>query len=92
VEDVTTSSAEENMAAFFRILYGVERGPKTDLVAANAGAALYLMDEADSLQSGVARAQELLAEGAAVGKLRDFVRVVGSEERLTELEGKWLSA
>jgi len=88
--EIQTSSKDENMADFLRVLYGVETGPKRDIVAANAGAALYLMGKADDLGSGVTLAQELIAEGAAADKLRDFVGVAASEERLAQLEERWL--
>ena len=44
-------------------------GHEADIVALNAGAALYVADRAQSLADGVARAREALASGAAREKL-----------------------
>jgi anthranilate phosphoribosyltransferase len=43
-------------------------GPARDIVALNAGAAIYAADIADSLAAGVEKAQQLIASGAARAK------------------------
>jgi len=48
-------------------------GPARDIVALNAGAALYAADVADSIVAGVARAKAVLESGAARAKLDQFV-------------------
>ena len=50
-------------------------GVARDIVALNAGAALYAADVADSIADGVARASEAIASGAARAKLDAFVAV-----------------
>jgi anthranilate phosphoribosyltransferase len=50
-------------------------GPARDIVALNAGAALYAANLASSIADGLAKAQEILASGAARTKLDEFVRV-----------------
>ncbi len=47
--------------------------PARDIVALNAGAALYAANVADSMKAGLALAQEALASGAAKAKLEAFV-------------------
>jgi anthranilate phosphoribosyltransferase len=47
--------------------------PARDIVALNAGAALYAANVADSIKAGLDLAQEALASGAAKKKLEDFV-------------------
>jgi anthranilate phosphoribosyltransferase len=47
--------------------------PARDIVALNAGAALYASNVADSIKAGLALAQEALASGAAKKKMEDFV-------------------
>jgi anthranilate phosphoribosyltransferase len=47
--------------------------PARDIVALNAGAALYASNVADSIKAGLALAQEALASGAAKKKMKDFV-------------------
>jgi anthranilate phosphoribosyltransferase len=50
-----------------------ERGAATDIVALNAGAALYAADVAPTLAAGVAMAQAAIADGSARDKLDAFV-------------------
>ncbi len=48
-------------------------GPPRDILALNAGAAIYVAGLADSHQSGVQKALEVIATGAAKTKLEQFV-------------------
>jgi anthranilate phosphoribosyltransferase len=57
-----------SMSVLRAVLAG-EAGPARDIVALNAGAALYVAGLADSLTDGVNRAQELLASGAALERV-----------------------
>jgi len=50
-------------------------GPARDIVALNAGAALYAADVAASIADGVARAKVVLESGAARAKLDQFIAV-----------------
>jgi anthranilate phosphoribosyltransferase len=58
------ASPGESLALIERVLSG-EAGPASNLVALNAGAALYAADRAATLAQGVTDARELLASGAA---------------------------
>ncbi len=88
VEDIVTSSRQENIKPCLRILMGKERGPKADLVAANAGAAFYVMGKASSLKCGVNLARELIVEGAGFRVLRELVAEIGDKRKLSAwLEG-----
>ncbi len=49
-------------------------GPAADIVALNAGAALYAANVADTLAAGFQKAREVLASGAAQRKLEELVR------------------
>jgi len=49
-------------------------GPAREIVALNAGAAIYVAGLADSLESAVARAQNVIARGAARKKLDELVQ------------------
>ncbi|MFZ4790131.1 MAG: anthranilate phosphoribosyltransferase [Candidatus Competibacteraceae bacterium] len=51
-----------------------EPGAPRDIVALNAGAALYAANVAGSIADGIRRAQDVLASGAARAKLDEFVR------------------
>ena len=48
-------------------------GPARDIVALNAGAAIYTAGLAESHESGVVRALTVIASGAAKAKLEQFV-------------------
>lgn len=75
----------ENARAIMSVLRG-ERSPRADVVAMNAGAAVYISGAADSLADGVSKAQEVLRAAKAMDKLREFVettRVLESERQST---------
>jgi len=59
-----------------RVLEALENraGPARDIVALNAGAALYVAGAAASIGAGLARAKECLASGAARAKLDQFAQ------------------
>jgi anthranilate phosphoribosyltransferase len=50
-------------------------GPARDIVALNAGAALYVAGVASDIADGLARARAAISSGAARNKLDDYVRV-----------------
>lgn len=50
-------------------------GPERDIVALNAGAAIYCAGLAPDIGAGVKRAQEVIANGAAKGKLEALVEL-----------------
>jgi len=50
-----------------------QAGPARDIVVLNAGVALYAANVADSIESGIALAREVLATGAAKAKLDQLV-------------------
>ena len=52
-----------------------EEGPARDIVMLNAGASLYVAGLADSLATGIEKAAEVLASGAAKTRLDDLVKV-----------------
>lgn len=67
VEDVTQSAT-----MIKNVLQG-KPGAAADIVALNAGAAIYVADKADSLEQGVALAQERIRSGAAKEKLDQLI-------------------
>jgi anthranilate phosphoribosyltransferase (EC 2.4.2.18) len=69
IEAVAGGSPSENAADLRGIVDGSVTGPKRDLVLANAGAAIYVAGEADSLSAGVERAAAAVDSGAAADKL-----------------------
>src|SRR3546814_10729604 len=66
---------------------GDELGLPLEIVALNAGAALYVAGVADSIADGIVRSREAIASGAAMAKLREFVEATQrSEEHTSELQ------
>ena len=63
---------EESRALLLSVLDGAS-GAASDIVALNAGAALYAAGVASSMADGLARAQAVLASGAARAKLDQLV-------------------
>jgi anthranilate phosphoribosyltransferase len=72
VEAVAGSTPEANAADLRGIVEGDVEGPKRDIVLANAGAAVYVAGEADSLPAGVDAARTAIDSGAAAAKLADL--------------------
>ncbi len=64
LEEVAGGTPEENAAAVRLVLEG-EPGPRRDLAALNAGAAIYVGGRADDLAQGVERAAESIDSGEA---------------------------
>lgn len=68
IEDLRGGDAAENAAILEAVFQGLE-GPVADAIAVNAGAALYVADQAVHVQEGVDRARELLATGRVMKTL-----------------------
>jgi anthranilate phosphoribosyltransferase len=61
-------TAAENAVIAEVVLHG-ERGPRRDVVLMNAGAALYVAGQVESLRDGVGAAAESIDSGSAAGRL-----------------------
>jgi anthranilate phosphoribosyltransferase len=66
-------SPERNAEVTRSILRG-EPGPRSDLAAINAGAAIYAAGATDSIAEGVQAARAALADGTAADTLERFVQ------------------
>jgi anthranilate phosphoribosyltransferase len=69
LQDLRGGDVAANLAIAEAVLGG-RSGPAADIVALNAGAALYAADRVEDLAAGLARAREVLASGAGL-RLRD---------------------
>jgi len=74
---VAGGTPAENANALEGIVTGDIEGAKRDIVLANAGAAIYVADEADSLAAGTERAQHAIESGKAAAKLEALQGVGG---------------
>ncbi len=68
ISALAVDGAEASLAVVKSVLNG-EAGPASDIVALNAGAAIYAAGLADSLAAGIKKAQEVIASGAGAEKL-----------------------
>lgn len=64
LESLVVASAEESLALIESAFAG-KQGPAADIIALNAGAALFVAEEADSIEEGVVQAHALMRSGAA---------------------------
>ncbi len=91
-DDVLPVDAESNHRDFLRIAHGLETGPKRDLVALNAGIALWISERAATVADGVRMALERLASGIAAERLTALVDQHGSPDVLRQARERYLSA
>ena len=67
--DLVGGEPQEN-AQIVRDILGGAKGPKTDVVLLNAGAAIYTATEGITFEEGIAKAKEVLESGAALEQLQ----------------------
>jgi anthranilate phosphoribosyltransferase len=72
--NLKVADAAESKARMMEALRG-EPGPAHDIVALNAGTALYAAGVASSIEEGLQKARAAIASGAALAKLEQFVSV-----------------
>lgn len=72
LDPLRVTSVQQSLALIREVLAGCP-GPAFDMVALNAGAALYAADAIASLATGVARAREVMTNGAAANTLAQLV-------------------
>ncbi len=73
LDDIKAEDAENSLVLIQQALDG-KPGAAKNIIAMNAGAAIYVSGLADSLQDGINKAIEILNKGSAHQKLDDFVR------------------
>ena len=72
-EDLIGGNPQENAKFVLDILNGA-KGPKTDAVLLNAGAAIYTAREDITIEDGIKIAREALESGLAAKQLEDFAK------------------
>lgn len=71
-EDLVGGTPQENAAIVNDILGGA-KGPKTDVVLLNAGAAIYLASDGITLKDGIEKAREIIVSGKSKKQLKEFI-------------------
>ena len=74
ISELAVDGAKESLAVIKKVLDNVA-GPAKDIVVFNSGAAIYVAGLADSLKSGIEKAEEVIASGAAKAKLEALVKL-----------------
>jgi anthranilate phosphoribosyltransferase len=77
IEELAVDNAQQSLTLINRVLDDTP-GPAHDIVALNAGAAIYASGIADSLQAGVDAAKQAIASGAAKQKFKDLIEFSNS--------------
>ncbi|MBI4870404.1 MAG: anthranilate phosphoribosyltransferase [Candidatus Riflebacteria bacterium] len=80
-EDLATTSMEENAKIAREVLAGTERGPRRQIVCANAGAALFVAGKVRSLADGARAAERSIDSGAAQERLQRLVELTRAASR-----------
>ncbi len=71
---LAVDNAEDSLKILISVLNN-QPGPAKDIVALNAGAAIYAADLVESLASGIDKAQQVIENGAAMDKLEKLVSI-----------------
>ncbi|MGE4570434.1 MAG: anthranilate phosphoribosyltransferase [Gammaproteobacteria bacterium] len=72
LDDIAADGADDSLAMIKDAFAGKE-GAAKDIVALNAGAAIYVSGLADNLKAGVEKASQILNNGGAQSKLEEYV-------------------
>jgi anthranilate phosphoribosyltransferase len=73
LEDIKIKDSKQSLALIKQALNG-EKGTAKDIIALNAGAAIYVANIESSLQSGINNAIKILDNGLAYQKLNDLIK------------------
>lgn len=88
--ELSGSAPQEASEILFRILAGIDKGARRDIVLLNAAAGITVGGKADSLEDGIEIARESIDSGRAYGKLKELVKRSGGDlARIEELERKY---
>ncbi len=74
LDSLGVASAQESLKIILSVLEGLP-GPAAEIVALNAGAAIYAANLAGSLEAGVEKARQILVTGEGKNKLLELVAV-----------------
>jgi len=71
LSSLAVDDADQSLALIQKALGG-RAGPAADMIALNAGAAIYVSGQVPDLESGVARARDVVASGQALERLNAY--------------------
>lgn len=74
IEDIQGGDKAVN-AQIIRDIFNGQKGPKTDILLLNAGAALYVSGQVESISEGVEEVKEIIKKGEVSNKLEELIQV-----------------
>jgi anthranilate phosphoribosyltransferase len=74
IKELVVDSAQQSLG-IIKLVFEGHTGPARDIVALNAGAALYVAGLAETHKAGVEKAQDIIDSGAAMHKLTQLAEV-----------------
>ena len=74
ITQLKVETAKESLATIRGVLNN-QSGPARDIVVLNAGAAIYAADLVPSLEAGIKKAAEVIADGSAATKLDELIKL-----------------
>ena len=77
IDDIRVSDSSESLT-LIESAFANQAGPAKDAIVLNAGAAIYVSGIENSLEDGIQRAAELIANGAAAEKFAQFIKYTNS--------------
>lgn len=86
LDEIRGGDAQENAKIVRAILSGKEAGPRREIVALNAGLALYAAGNTASIQDGIDLAMEILKSGKADVLVEEMIQVTRKFERSYDFE------
>jgi anthranilate phosphoribosyltransferase len=72
LNDIKAENADESLSLIYEAFSG-QNGTAKNIVAFNAGAAIYVSGLVDSLNSGIEKANQILSDGSAKEKLEEYI-------------------
>jgi len=72
LDEIRAADAADSLA-IIRAVFDNQAGPARDIVCLNAGAAIYAAGLSETLAEGVAKAQQVIAEGRVADKLDQLI-------------------
>ncbi|MCH9665011.1 MAG: anthranilate phosphoribosyltransferase [Gammaproteobacteria bacterium] len=85
LELIKSTKVEDSLAKVRQGLAGTDKAAAA-IIAANAGAALYVAGKATTLTEGVAQAKDIIAEGTAAKLLQEYVDWSNSHNQSIDIE------
>ena len=74
MNDISANSPKDSFKLVSEAFAGVN-SPVQDMIALNAGAALYLSGQVSSIADGVENSFEIMNDGSALKKLKEYVSI-----------------